>query len=68
MEQTVYTNGSYQETTPRTVGNLIVAGDGYAYVAYSYMQTVTSAYTSGLSGYGSTNTAVYLDVLRVGLT
>ncbi|MFZ0814252.1 MAG: IPT/TIG domain-containing protein, partial [Candidatus Sulfotelmatobacter sp.] len=47
---------------PSSIGNLIIAGDGYAYVPYQYSQG-SSAETQTVSTGSSTS---YLNVLRVG--
>jgi len=54
-------NGAAQGS-PSSIGNLIVAGDGYAYVPYQYSQStgVATQYVT------SSSTNQYLDVLRVG--
>ena len=48
--------------SPPSIGNLIIAGDGYAYVPYQYGQG-SSAETQTVSTASST---FYLNVLRVG--
>jgi hypothetical protein len=63
MEPTM-SNGApaYSPPGPSSIGNLIIAGDGYAYVPYQYSQG-TSAGSVGVSTSSSTS---YLNVLRVG--
>ena len=54
--------GDRVSNTPPVVGNLIVAGDGYAYVPYQYSQT-TGTSSQNVSSSSSTQ---FLNVLWVG--
>jgi len=64
MDHSTTTNNGVQNSdTPPTVGNLIVAGDGYAYVPYVYSHA--SGNSSSQYVYSSTSTQ-FLNVLRVG--
>ncbi len=60
---TTTNNGVQNSNNPPSVGNLIVAGDGYAYVPYVYSQVTGT--TSSEYVYSSTSTQ-FLNVLRVG--
>ncbi len=50
---------AYTPPSPDSIGNLIVAGDGYAYVPYQYSQSIRAQT-------GNSNTTEFLHVLRVG--
>jgi IPT/TIG domain/Bacterial Ig-like domain (group 2)/Galactose oxidase, central domain len=50
---------TYNPPSPDWIGNLIVAGDGYAYVPYQYSQSIRTQSTDS-------NTTEFLHVLRVG--
>jgi hypothetical protein len=62
MDHSTSTSNGVSSDSPPMVGNLIVAGDGNAYVAYQYSQG-TYAVTQSSSTASSTS---YLNVLRVG--
>jgi hypothetical protein len=60
----------YSNTSPPSIGSLLIAGDGYAYVPYSYTISAGSSMNNGCgcgcSGSGSSTQ--FLNLLRVGPT
>ena len=60
----------YSYTNPPLIGSLIIAGDGYAYVPYSYTISNGSSANSGCGCgcQGSSASTQYLNLLRVGPT